>query len=63
MRKTGPILLLLVGPTYVQQAGKQGKAGKGRAGRQAGKQENEIRVGLKIFKILYRLHYLGFCFA
>ena len=40
MRKTGPILLLLVGVT------------------QAGREADEIRVSLNIFKILYRLNYI-----
>ena len=31
-------------------------------GRQVGRQTDKMRVGLKIFKILYRLNYLGFYF-
>ena len=42
-----------------EQAG--GQVG-GQAGGWAGRQTDKMRVGLKIFKILYRLNYLGFYF-
>ena len=33
------------------------------AGRQADRQADKVRVGLEIFKILYRLNYLGLYFV
>ena len=48
VRKTGSILLLLVGLM---------------ADRQTGRQADEIRVGFKIFEILYKLNYSSFHFV
>ena len=50
--KTDPILLPLVGLT----AGREG-------GRDGGRLADEMRVDFEIFKILYRLNYLGFQFV
>ena len=56
MKKTTPILLLLVSVMAGRQVG-------GRAGRQAGRQADKIQVGLRIFKIVYRFNYSGFYFV
>ena len=45
VRKTGPILSPLMGLTYA---------------RAAGRQADKVRVGFKIFKILYMFNYSGF---
>ena len=52
LRKTGPILLPLVGLA----AGRE-------AGRQADRLADEIQVGFEILQILYRLNYSGFNFV
>ena len=52
VQKTGHILLPLVGLTTGREGGREG-----------GRLADEMRVGCKIFKILYRLNNLGFYFV